>query len=146
VELNGDFVVKELSISPVPILRLEIGLDLKPVLSLFFRYYDEEIALGEKKDCFIVFNNDNNLINISKIKRNKDFENEIVNYLNFIGLKHKFYNNFILIDTNEDNTEVNENETLYDYINFINLNKELFTNKNIELDIDRLKDKYFWAK
>jgi len=49
VELNGDFVVKELSISPVPILRLEIGLDLKPVLSLFFRYYDEEIALGEKK-------------------------------------------------------------------------------------------------
>jgi len=93
-----------------------------------------------------VFNNDNNLINISKIKRNKDFENEIVNYLNFIGLKHKFYNNFILIDTNEDNTEVNENETLYDYINFINLNKELFTNKNIELDIDRLKDKYFWAK
>jgi len=146
VELNGDFVVKELSISPVPILRLEIGLDLKPVLSLFFRYYDEEIALGEKKDCFIVFNNDNNLINISKIKRNKDFENEIVNYLNFIGLKHKFYNNFILIDTNEDNTEVNENETLYDYINFINLNKELFTNKNIELDIDRLKDKYFLGK
>lgn len=45
VELNGDFVVKELSISPVPILRLEIGLDLKPVLSLFFRYYNEE-------DCF----------------------------------------------------------------------------------------------
>lgn len=146
VELNGDFVVKELSISPVPILRLEIGLDLKPVLSLFFRYYDEEIALGEKKDCFIVFNNDNNLINISKIKRNKDFENDIVNYLNFIGLKHKFYNNFILIDTNEDNTEVNENETLYDYINFINLNTELFTNKNIELDIDRLKDKYFLGK
>ncbi len=146
VELVGDFVVKELTISPIPIVKLEIGLDLKPVLSLFFRYNNEEIPFSDKKECFIFFNNDDSVTNILKINRNKDFENEIVNYLNLIGLQHKFYNNFILIDTNEDGNEANENETLYDYINFININKELFINKNIELDIDRLKDKYFVGK
>lgn len=58
-------------------------------------------------------------------------------------MKHKFHNNFILIDLNEENNEINENETLYDYINFINLNSELFANKNIELDTKTFKEKYF---
>ncbi|HOB77377.1 MAG TPA: DEAD/DEAH box helicase [Bacteroidales bacterium] len=146
VKLNGDFIINELQEIPKSELRLELGMDMKPLLSLFFHYRNEEIPYGDKKEVFIFYEVQDAFINISKVKRNKEFENEIVDYLNFIGLKHKFHNNFILIDLNEENNEINENETLYDYINFINLNSELFANKNIELDTKTFKEKYFLGK
>jgi SNF2 family DNA or RNA helicase len=124
VNVNG-FEVREIKNERYAELYLGENLNLEPVLFLRFWYGENKINHNTIRKAIIEFYEDNEKYIYKKYIRDTKWEDEIINYLEDLGLKWFDMNYFKLED--------NENKEIYGYISWINENIETVEEKQIKL-------------
>ncbi len=117
---------------------LEKNLKLEPAFVLYFYYGDEKFLPNSNRKVAVNLQKKNNTYVFEKVERDAGWENEILNYLQEIGLKE---NNGYFIPKGFELLE-NEN-TLYSLINWINSNKSKLEKRKIHFIQNSSEKKYF---
>ncbi len=136
--IPSGFQIIEESIHPKAELSLEPNLKFEPVLVLRF-YYGHELFLPQSIiKTAVRFSSENGQYIFRKTKRNSNWESQILNDLQLLGLTD--LNGFYLPE-GLDNLE-NEN-ALFVLVNFINANKSKFLEKGIEISQNKYEKIFF---
>ena len=120
------------------VLSLENNLQLVPCLVLRFRYGNEQFLPNATREVAVHYQKSGEDIFFKKIKRDKQWENQILLHLEVLGLKEKD-GFFVPVQNNGFNQDYN----LYELINWLNRNKPELEDKGIVVEQGNLGKKYF---
>ena len=132
------FVILEESTEKTAVLGLERNLDYQPRLVLYFNYGNEKFLPNSTQRLAVQIQTENNNYIFRKVKRDIEWETDIQNFLNEIGLKEN--NGYFSISELE---QVENESSLYILVNWFNKNKTFLDEKKIRIIQENLGKKYF---
>lgn len=137
VEAKG-FEIKQEAANPKAILSLEYNLQYRPALVLKFFYGKEIFTPGSAKTTAVSMDKTGNRITFVKTTRNRQWENEIKEYLYELGLYED--NGYFL----KKGVELLESDNaLYFMVNWLNQNRPQLHQKQIEISQEKLDKQYY---
>lgn len=124
------------------VLNFEKNLEGNPIFNLYFIYNDEFKFLAQKKSSATVKLEEkgNNFI-FYKINRDDEWENQIIEKLKTIGLKPAGESYFAL-PANSNNNNNYSNNSVYDYLCWLQRNKTRIHNQGIIINQDKMDSTY----
>ncbi len=137
VEAKG-FTVEHTNVKKKAILSLEKNLKYKPGLVLHFEYDMERFQINSERNVAVTLKKKNNLFVFSKTLRDKEWENEVLQAIDKVGLINK--DGYYFIDGIQ---KLESNNALYYLINWLNENKTKLAVSNIQIVQDKLEKTFF---
>jgi len=127
--ITDGFPVVELAPSKEAELVLEMGMNNKPVWILSYHYNKQIIRPDSKFKKIVTYTGDGTAHSFERIIRNYEWEEQVVNSLNELGLRTRDQKNFHL----NDKTLRGIKNDLYSAINFMNEVRSAIIESGIEL-------------
>ncbi|HCB61033.1 MAG: hypothetical protein A2W93_06950 [Bacteroidetes bacterium GWF2_43_63] len=134
---------KEYNKNPVPVLRIETTLQNEIMLMLRFRYDDVEFELDSNILSHVSLQKHRDRFSFDVIRRDRNFENAIVDWLKDNGLLPVHGSYFAPFQVQLDDENKSSSEKLYNIVNFVNDNSELLQEKGF--DIAQLLNRKFFT-
>ncbi|MBN2519541.1 MAG: DEAD/DEAH box helicase [Bacteroidales bacterium] len=132
VKVKG-FEIKEINPQKTAMLSIAENLKLEPVLFLDFIYNEQVVSTKTKQQTYVSIKSTNNVYCFLKFKRDKEWENRIIETL--INCELKFYDNYFVLNNNF--TE------FYGYINWFNQYEKTLQKEGIVIN-PKYQDKIFY--
>lgn len=123
------------------VLSLEYNLKSEPGFVLYFRYGDEQFLSVSGKEVAVSFSGQGERLQFKKVKRNRIWEQAIVNYLHSAGLVAK--DGFFMPEAAKPE---DKGEALYVIIDWINKHKPELEQADVLIEQKGLKNNYFTGK
>jgi SNF2 family DNA or RNA helicase len=139
-KVNADgFTIEDMHITPVPALSIEKDLSGRYYYVLKFIYDEKSIYLGNRKtDIKVTSERKNGDIRFFRMQRNYEFENDCIASLLAMGLVNKEGPYFKPLMKKLD-----EDESDYNSINWINGNHELLEKAGFQITQDKLDNIFY---
>jgi hypothetical protein len=137
VHAKGFTIIQE-SAKKTAVLSLERNLQYEPCLVLYFLYGNEKFLPNSTHKLAVHLQKENNNYLFRKVNRDFNWESDIQNFLNQIGLKEK--NGYYTLPA----LELFENEqSLYFLVNWINKNKPHLDGAEIRISQENIEKHYY---
>lgn len=137
------FSIIDQQLKPVPVLSLETNLNGMPAFTLRFRYHDKAIyAANRKSELLVTLAVQDDNITFHRLKRDYDYENQVVSSLLETGLANVETSSFLPFRVNKS-----ENILLtYDLVSWLNFNIEEIQKLGVEVVQSLPVNRYYLQK
>lgn len=132
------FQLLEGSEEKMAVLSLEQNLKYEPCLVLSFRYGNEQFLPNALREVAVHFEKNGDDILFKKIKRDKEWEEEVLHHLVLAGLTER--DGFYLP---KEGKFSGQDITIYDLVNWLNRNKPELEKGGITVEQEKTEKKYF---
>ena len=137
VEAKG-FIVENTELEKKAILSLEKNLKYETGLVLYFEYGNERFQLNSNKKIAVKLQKKNDLFEFKKILRDIEWESEVLQVIDKIGLIDK--DGYYIVDGIQ---QLESKSSVYFLVNWLKINKAKLTENNVQIVQDKLEKSFF---
>ena len=132
------FHLQEGEVAKKAVLTLEFNLSYEPTLILRFRYGDELFLSNATREVAVQFIKNGDTLQFKKIRRDREWEDQVIEKLHMIGLEEK--NGYFMPPSV---TLTGESNRLYFLVNWLNRNKHELEKADVIIEQENNGKKYF---
>jgi SNF2 family DNA or RNA helicase len=134
------FEIREVTLTPGPVISLERTLTGKPILNLNFKYDEKTIyPANSRTDQKVTYAETNGVVIFKRFARNYSLENHFISALLKMGLINPGESWFSMLELQQNE----DYKTIYELVNWLNFNAEELQQQGFEVTQEAVQNPYY---